>query len=122
VNSAKIILIGGTSHTGKSTLATRLVAKSGYELVSTDSLARHPGRPWQGAPPSAIDYFLDHTVEGLVTGVIRHYEGLAPQIVALMSTHLTDQSAPGLIVEGSAIWPGEALMAASLSRPMSRGG
>ncbi len=39
------ILIGGTSHAGKSTLAQSLAAKLGWNYLSTDKLARHPGKP-----------------------------------------------------------------------------
>lgn len=38
------ILIGGSSHVGKSTLSKQLAAALGIELISTDDLARHPGR------------------------------------------------------------------------------
>ena len=41
----KLILIGGTSHTGKSTLARQLAEELGWNYLSTDQLARHPGRP-----------------------------------------------------------------------------
>lgn len=39
----RVILIGGSSHSGKTTLAETLSAKLGASLVATDSLARHPG-------------------------------------------------------------------------------
>ncbi len=39
------ILIAGSSHVGKSTFAARLTKALGWSLISTDSLARHPGRP-----------------------------------------------------------------------------
>ena len=41
----RVLLIGGPSHTGKSTLAETLAAELGWNHVSTDSMARHPGRP-----------------------------------------------------------------------------
>lgn len=44
------ILIAGTSHVGKSTLAGLLSERLRCEAISTDSLARHPGRPWPGIP------------------------------------------------------------------------
>ena len=40
------MLIGGTSHVGKSTLGKALASKLGWDCVATDSLGKHPGRPW----------------------------------------------------------------------------
>ena len=40
----RVVLIGGTSNVGKSTVADEVAAKLGFERLSTDSLARHPGR------------------------------------------------------------------------------
>ena len=40
----RVILIGGSSHVGKSTLAQSLASKLGWRYISTDSLARHPGQ------------------------------------------------------------------------------
>ncbi|MEK1850498.1 MAG: hypothetical protein AAAC48_01095 [Phyllobacterium sp.] len=42
----RVILIGGSSNVGKSTVADALAEKLGRCCVSTDSLAKHPGRPW----------------------------------------------------------------------------
>src|SRR5215468_118437 len=56
-----VILIGGTSHTGKSTVAKRIAERLGAICVSTDSLARHPGRPWPAArevPPHVVEHYL----------------------------------------------------------------
>jgi 2-phosphoglycerate kinase len=49
INETRVILIGGSSHVGKSTLGQSLAAKLGWSYCSTDKLARHPGRPWVGA-------------------------------------------------------------------------
>ncbi|MEL7245323.1 MAG: 2-phosphoglycerate kinase, partial [Cyanobacteria bacterium J06573_2] len=45
-DKTRIILIGGSSHVGKSTLAQSLANKLNWNYISTDKLARHPGRPW----------------------------------------------------------------------------
>lgn len=50
----RVILIGGASHTGKSTLAQALASHLGWNYRSTDKLARHPGRPWVSAYGKAI--------------------------------------------------------------------
>lgn len=46
INETRVILIGGSSHAGKSTLAQALAAELGWSYGSTDKRARHPGRPW----------------------------------------------------------------------------
>ncbi len=46
----RVILIGGSSNVGKSILAQSLALKLGWSHISTDSLARHPGRPWKAEP------------------------------------------------------------------------
>lgn len=61
VNSQpKVILIGGALHAGKSTLAKTLALKLGWRYVSTDSLARHPGRPWKPKPNRVPDHVAEH--------------------------------------------------------------
>jgi len=42
-----VILLGGTSCVGKSSLGQSLASSLGWDLLSTDQLARHPGRPWR---------------------------------------------------------------------------
>lgn len=125
----RVFLIGGTSHVGKSTLAQSLAADLGWNCVSTDSLARHPGRPWKtttrspspfagrvfeyytprkraqrGAVRSIPDHVARHyltlSVDELVTELLRHYERLWPQIRTIIETATTD-----LIIEGSGLWP-----------------
>lgn len=99
------LLIGGTSHLGKTTLAKQLAGTLQAELISTDQLARHPGRPWK----ASIDLIPDH--------VVRHYEELGvDELIKDVSTHYLNQwpaiktlieisQASTLIIEGSAIGP-----------------
>lgn len=103
----KVILIGGTSHVGKSTLARDLAARLGWEVISTDSLARHPGRPWGGleARPHVAEHYRTHDVEQLIGSVLGHYRRLWPMVRDLIETRLNDPSASPLVLEGSALWP-----------------
>lgn len=109
----KAILIGGTSHAGKSTLARYLSEVLGWKTVSTDSLARHPGRPWktlpETVPPPVADHYLSLSIDELLADVLRHYRGLWPTI-----SDLTARSETPLVVEGSALWP---QWAATLASP-----
>ena len=43
----RVVLIGGTSNTGKSSVAQVVAERLEFAYRSTDGLARHPGRPWR---------------------------------------------------------------------------
>jgi 2-phosphoglycerate kinase len=105
----RVILIGGSSHLGKSTLARRMAAQPGWVHISTDSLARHPGRPWrpapQAVPPHVADHYLSLGVEELIASVLTHYRGMAPMIEELVRRHADDEAMERLVLEGSALWP-----------------
>jgi 2-phosphoglycerate kinase len=109
---ARVILIGGSSHAGKSTLGLALAAKLGWSYRSTDKLARHPGRPWVGADGKAIPehvekYYRDMSVETLFLDVLSHYEkNVLPIVEVIVDSHASDLSTECLIIEGSALWPG----------------
>lgn len=100
----RILLIGGTSHAGKSTLARNLGKTLGWKLVSTDHLARHPGRPWKALPEQVpghvAAHYLSLSANQLLADVLRHYQSLWP----IISDLIVHSDAP-LIVEGSALWP-----------------
>jgi 2-phosphoglycerate kinase len=105
-----VILIGGTSHVGKSTLAQALASQLGWQNRSTDKLARHPGRPWQVAPqqvpPHVADHYLSLSPEALLADVLRHYrENVWPLVKDIVSLHATDCTIDRLIMEGSALLP-----------------
>lgn len=113
----KIILIGGSSHAGKSTVARALADRLGadqlgWDCISTDSLARHPGRPWktppERVPPHVADHYGSLSTEELLADVLRHYESLWPRIRELIQQRASDETPGGLVLEGSAIWPGYA--------------
>lgn len=110
VTDLKVLLVGGTSNVGKSTLAAELSTQLGWELMSTDSLARHPGRPWKSVekdvPEHVADYYLSHDVDWLLADVLSHYRRLWPQIAETIRSRTSDPAKPGLILEGSALLPG----------------
>ncbi len=105
----RVILIGGSSNAGKSTLAQALANALGWSCVSTDKLARHPGRPWKtdggDVPDHVADHYLSLSVEELITDVLRHYRGMWPGIETMIRSHAEDPSTERLILEGSALWP-----------------
>ncbi len=106
----KVILIGGISHAGKSTLYESLAATLGWTHLSTGSLARHPGRPWRPAPENVPDRVVQHylrlSVDDLIDDVLRHYKvNVWPKVEAINASHSNDPSTTGTVVEGSALWP-----------------
>lgn len=110
MDSLKVVLIGGTSHTGKSTVAREVADRLGFGCLSTDGLARHPGRPWPTpewqVPPHVDEHYRSLTVDDLIDSVLGHYERLWPRIEELITAHA--RAAPdtaGLVLEGSALWP-----------------
>ncbi|MEU5655170.1 hypothetical protein ABZ802_06090 [Streptomyces sp. NPDC047737] len=110
VQDVRVVLIGGTSNVGKSTVAHVVAERLGFACMSTDGLARHPGRPWRTpereVPAHVAEHYGSHTVDELITSVLGHYDRLWPRIEELISTHASEGSGgPGLVLEGSALWP-----------------
>ena len=95
---------------GKSTLAQALASQLGWQVRSTDKLARHPGRPWQVAPkqvpPHVADHYLSLSPEALLADVLRHYrENVWPLVESIVRHHAMDCTMDRLIMEGSALLP-----------------
>ncbi len=108
--SLRAILIGGTSHAGKSTLAAALAAHLSWEHRSTDRLARHPGRPWsvngRPVPSHVAEHYATLSPDELLADVLEHYRvNVMPQVQEILNTPAADASSCGLVLEGSALWP-----------------
>lgn len=110
-NETRVILIGGSSHIGKSTLGQSFAMKLAWSYLSTDKLARHPGRPWLSAKVKAIpkhvaQHYANLSVDALFFDVLSHYKkNVLPQIQAIVHSHIIDLKKKCLILEGSALWP-----------------
>ncbi|WP_405004146.1 hypothetical protein OHV13_07000 [Kitasatospora purpeofusca] len=106
-DGVRVVLIGGTSNTGKSTLGRLVADRLGFAYRSTDTLARHPGRPWPvpgwEVPPHVAEHYRTLTVEELIASVREHYARLWPRIEQLIA----EGGGAGLVLEGSALWPPE---------------
>ncbi|MFE6755514.1 hypothetical protein ACFVDQ_18170 [Streptomyces sp. NPDC057684] len=105
-----MVLIGGTSNVGKSTVAHVVAERLGFECLTTDGLARHPGRPWRTpeweVPAHVAEHYGSLTVDELITSVLGHYDRLWPCIEELITTFAAEgQGRTGLVLEGSALWP-----------------
>ena len=104
-NETRVILIGGSSHAGKSTLAQYLAAKLGWNYRSTDKLARHPGRPWikdnkKFIPQHVVEHYQNLSPEELFIDVISHYQ---KNVLPLIENIVRSEEC--LILEGSALYP-----------------
>jgi len=108
MQDVRVVLIGGTSHTGKSTVARAVAERLGFDCRSTDLLARHPGRPWRRpdweVPPHVAEHYATLGVDELIRSVLDHYARLWPTIEDLI-TDGANGDGPGLVLEGSALWP-----------------
>ncbi|MFJ9619964.1 AAA family ATPase [Streptomyces noursei] len=112
MRGVRVVLIGGTSNVGKSTVAQVVAERLGFAYRSTDQLARHPGRPWRTAeravPQHVAEHYASLPVDDLITSVLDHYARLWPRIEELVTAHAdgAEGTETGLVLEGSALWPG----------------
>lgn len=110
----KCLLIGGASHVGKSTLAAAWAASLGWPVISTDRLARHPGRPWpvdgRAVPPHVVEHYRGLSDDELLESNLEHYRAMWPMLETLVRAHL---AAPmgRLVLEGSGCLPDRMLSA-----------
>lgn len=110
MRDVRVVLIGGTSNVGKSTVAQVVAERLGFECLSTDGLARHPGRPWRNPewelPAHVAEHYGSLTVDELITSVLGHYDRLWPRIEELITTYAAEgRGRTGMVLEGSALWP-----------------
>ncbi|MGI9450765.1 MAG: hypothetical protein ACR2QH_09045 [Geminicoccaceae bacterium] len=102
-NRISCLLIAGTSHTGKSTLAMSIGEALGWSILSTDKLARHPGRPWPTVLPPIAEYYARLTSETIYQFLLHHHQNMWPHIRRLIQDH-RDNEIP-FVLEGSALRP-----------------
>lgn len=97
------ILIGGTSHVGKSTLAANLAARLQWPVTSTDDMARHPGRPWPDPPPQVDEFYAGLSPETIHWFLKVHHDNIWPLITQRLASAASRHKT--LILEGSALRP-----------------
>jgi 2-phosphoglycerate kinase len=110
IDRQKLILIGGASHVGKSTLAQSLAAHLNWNYCSTDKMARHPGRPWQpkstDIPKHVVEHYQLLSADRLIEDVIDHYhENVWHSIEDIIISHVDNPSSEKMVIEGSALLP-----------------
>jgi shikimate kinase len=97
------LLIGGSSHCGKSTLAHRVSEALGWRMVSTDKLGRHPGRPWPSIP-APVEEFYDRLTDETIYWFLRvHHTNFWPLLAQTIEYERA--AGGGFVLEGSALRP-----------------
>lgn len=97
------ILISGTSHVGKSTLAEKLSERLGWAGMSTDKLGRHPGRPWLAIPAPVAEFYSRLTPETIHWFLKVHHENMWRSIGPMIEAE-RDAGRP-FVMEGAALRP-----------------
>ena len=98
-----ILLIFGTSHVGKSTLARKIGLATDIPVLATDKMGRHPGRPWPKVKAPVAEYYSALSDETIYWFLRVHHENLWPIIRSKISD-ATKRDSP-IIIEGSALRP-----------------
>lgn len=102
-SETKGLLIGGSSHCGKSTLAQRIGDALGWRVHSTDKLGRHPGRPWPSIP-APVEEFYDRLTDESIYWFLRvHHTNFWPLLVHTIAKEKA--AGGGFLLEGSALRP-----------------
>lgn len=78
------LLIAGTPHYCKSTLARRVGAALQWPVTSTDELARHPGRPWP-RPPELVRKYYENLSDETIDHFLRWHHVVELNAAAAMS-------------------------------------
>ncbi len=102
----KVILIGGSPMSGKTTLAIKLAAKYEYACVSTDDIGEIVGTVADVNPMKGYDYreyYVNNSIADLINYTSRYHRILWPSIKHLIEVHST-WSTP-IIIEGWALYP-----------------
>lgn len=99
----RVVLIGGASLVGKTTLSRGLAARLGAEVVATDGLGRHPGRPWPAPRAHVAEFYRRLSAEAIDAFLLDHHGNLWPRVEALVRARL--EGGLPLVVEGSGVRP-----------------
>lgn len=99
----KGLLIGGSSHCGKSTLARAIGGALSWTVQSTDELARHPGRPWLDIPAPVAEFYETLSDESIYWFLRVHHSNMWPLLTHVIEAGRAGHA--GFVFEGSALRP-----------------
>lgn len=97
------VLICGTSHTGKSTLAARIGQATGASVISTDQMARHPGRPWPEVRAEVAEYYARLSAETIHWLLKAHHENMQCHVLRAIEVARVPRGV--FVIEGAALRP-----------------
>ena len=106
LKNIKVILIGGSPMSGKTTLAIKLAAKYEYGCISTDDIGEIIGTVSEVNPMKDFDYreyYVSKSIEDLINDISLYHRRLWPSIKHLIEIH-SAWSTP-IIIEGWALYP-----------------
>jgi len=106
LKNIKVILIGGSPMSGKTTLAIKLAAKYEYGCISTDDIGEIIGTVSEVNPMKDFnyrEYYISKSIEDLINDISLYHRKLWPSIKHLIEIH-SAWSTP-IIIEGWALYP-----------------
>lgn len=106
LKNIKVILIGGSPMSGKTTLAIKLAAKYEYGCVSTDDIGEIVGTVTDVNPMKGIDYreyYVNQSIRDLINDTSQYHQRIWPSIKHLIGIHCK-WSTP-IVIEGWALYP-----------------
>ncbi len=103
VDRIPALLVSGASHTGKSTFAGSIGEACGWSVLSTDRIARHPGRPWPQVATHVAEFYSRLSDETIFQFLLQHHQNMWPAIRRLVCG-LGAEKIP-FVLEGSALRP-----------------
>jgi 2-phosphoglycerate kinase len=97
------LLIAGTSHVGKSTLSAAIGVALDVEVLSTDKMASHPGRPWPKVRPHIAEFYSVLSHDSIFLFLLNHHKNMWPSIKRTLLQHQVSEKK--CIIEGCALRP-----------------
>ncbi|WP_435791226.1 hypothetical protein [Clostridium sp.] len=104
--NVKVILVGGSPMSGKTTLATKIASKYFHNCISTDDIGQVIQTVIDVDPMKGHDYreyYIRKSIDGLLKDIEDYHERMWPSIKRLIDIHST-WSNP-IIIEGWALYP-----------------
>ncbi len=106
LGNIKVILIGGSPMSGKSTLAARFSGLHGYNHISTDDIGQILQTVMDISPMKGMDYreyYIKKTHEELIFESFEYHKKIFPAVERLISIH--SKWGNPIIIEGWALYP-----------------
>ena len=106
IKNVKIILIGGSPMSGKSTLARKIACKYAMGNISTDDIGEILQINWDINPMKEFnyqDYYTKKQIKDLTEEAYEYHKNMVPAILKLIEIHSTWGNPA--VIEGWALYP-----------------